>query len=82
MDGKQSEYDYLNFFKDYTIKNNITREEEIQFSDKIFKVNKKLVPVNNSYNNYNLYKDRKYTRLDCLSYVSRIILNYNRLNGK
>ena len=40
MEGKQSEYDYLNFFKDYTIKNNITREEEIQFSDKILKVNK------------------------------------------
>ena len=40
MEGKQSEYDFLNFFKDYTIKNNITREEEIQFSDKILKVNK------------------------------------------
>ena len=37
MEGKQSEYDYLNFFKDYTIKNNITREEEIQFSEKNIK---------------------------------------------
>ena len=36
--------------------------------DKIFKVNKKLVPINNSYKNYNLYKDRKYTRLDCVVY--------------
>lgn len=48
--------------------------------DKIFKVNKKLVPINNSYKNYNLYKDRKYTRLDCVAYVSRVILNYNKLN--
>ena len=40
MDGKQSEYDFLNFSKKYNIKNNITREEEIQFSDKISKINK------------------------------------------
>ena len=40
MEGKQSEYDFLNFAKDYSIKNNITREEEIQFSDKIKKINK------------------------------------------
>ena len=37
MEGKQSEYDFLNFTKDYSIKNNITREEEIQFSDKVKK---------------------------------------------
>ena len=40
MEGKQSEYDFLNLTKDYSIKNNITREEEIQFSDKIKKINK------------------------------------------
>ena len=40
MEGKQSEYDFLNFTKDYSIKNNITREEEIQFSDKVQKINK------------------------------------------
>ena len=40
MDGKQSQYDFLNLSKSYSIKNNITREEEIQFSDKIYKVNK------------------------------------------
>ena len=40
MEGKQSEYDFLNFAKDYSIKNNITREEEIQFSDRIKKINK------------------------------------------
>ena len=40
MERKQSEYDFLNYAKDYTIKNNITREEEIQFSDKIKKINK------------------------------------------
>ena len=39
MDGKQSEYDFLNLSKNYTIKNNVTREEEIQFSDKITKIN-------------------------------------------
>ena len=39
MEGKQSEYDFLNLSKNYTIKNNITREEEIQFSDKIIKIN-------------------------------------------
>ena len=39
MEGKQSEYDFLNLSKNYTLKNNITREEEIQFSDKINKVN-------------------------------------------
>ena len=40
MEGKQSEYDFLNYSKNYNIKNNITREEEIQFSDKISKINK------------------------------------------
>ena len=40
MEGKQSEYDFLNLSKNYTIKNNITREEEIQFSDKVLKINK------------------------------------------
>lgn len=50
--------------------------------DKVFKINKNNIPLNNSYRNYRLYEDRKYTRLDCLSYVSRIILNYNRLNRK
>ena len=40
MEGKQSEYDFLNFTKDFTIKNNVTREEEIQFSDTVQKINK------------------------------------------
>ena len=40
MEGKQSEYDFLDLSKNYSIKNNITREEEIQFSDKILKINK------------------------------------------
>ena len=39
MEGKQSEYDFLNLSKNYSIKSNITREEEIQFSDKITKIN-------------------------------------------
>ena len=41
MDGKQSEYDFLKFSKDYKITNNITRDEEILFSDKVKKINKK-----------------------------------------
>ena len=40
MEGKKSEYDFLDFTKDYSIKNNITRDEEIQFSDKVQKINK------------------------------------------
>lgn len=38
MEGKQSECDFLNFRKDFSTKNNITRDEEIQFSDKIQKI--------------------------------------------
>ena len=41
MEGKQSEYDFLKFSKDYKITNNITRDEEILFSDKVKKINKK-----------------------------------------
>ena len=40
METLQSEYDFLNLSKNYLIKSNITREEEIQFSDKIYKINK------------------------------------------
>ena len=40
MDSKQSEYDFLNLTNDYSIKKNITRDEELQFSDKIQKINK------------------------------------------
>ena len=36
----QSEYDFLNFSKDHYIKTNVTREEQIEFSDKIIKINK------------------------------------------
>jgi serine/threonine protein kinase len=41
MDGKQSEYDYLNFSKNNTVVNNITLGEGIKFSDKIDKINPK-----------------------------------------
>ena len=40
MEEKQSEYDFLNLSKNYSVKTNITRDEEIQFSDKIDKINK------------------------------------------
>ena len=40
MEEPQSEYDFLNFSKDHYIKTNVTREETIEFSDKIYKINK------------------------------------------
>ena len=40
MEDLQSEYDFLNFSKDHYIKTNVTREESIQFSDKIIKINR------------------------------------------
>ena len=40
MEEKQSEYDFLNLWKDIAMKKNIIREEIIQFSDKIIKINK------------------------------------------
>ena len=40
MDGNQREYDFLNLWKDITVKRNIIRDETIQFSDKILKINK------------------------------------------
>ena len=35
------------------------------------------IPLNFSFRNFNVNKDKKYTKLDCLSYVSRVILNFN-----
>ena len=35
----QSEYDFLNYSKDHYIKTNVTRDENIEFSDKIIKIN-------------------------------------------
>ena len=40
MEDSQSEYDFLNFSNDHYIKTNITRDEVIEFSDKIYKINK------------------------------------------
>ena len=40
MEDKQSEYDFLDIWKDLWIKKNIIREEIIKFSDKIKKINK------------------------------------------
>ena len=40
MEDQQSEYDFLNYSKDHYIKTNVTRDESIQFSDKIIKINK------------------------------------------
>ena len=40
MEEKQSEYDFLDLWKDIALKKNIIREEIIKFSDKIMKINK------------------------------------------
>ena len=40
MEDLQSEYDFLNFSKDDYIKTNVTRDESIQYSDKIIKINR------------------------------------------
>ena len=40
MEESSSEYDFLNFAKDHNIKTNITRDEVIEFSDKLYKYNK------------------------------------------
>ena len=40
MEETSSEYDFLNFSKDHHIKTNVTRDEQIDFSDKLYKYNK------------------------------------------
>ena len=40
MKENQSEYDFLNLSQNYSVKTNITRDEEIQFSDKVSKNNR------------------------------------------
>ena len=40
MEGQQINYDFLNLSNNYSIKNNVTRDEEIQFSDEVEKINK------------------------------------------
>ena len=40
MDDLQSEYDFLNFSKDDYTKTNVTKDESIQYSDKIIKINR------------------------------------------
>ena len=39
MEDLQREYDFLNFSKDDYIKTNVTKNESIQYSDKIIKIN-------------------------------------------
>ena len=40
MEGQQVNYDFLNLSNNYSIKNYVTRDEEIQFSDEVEKINK------------------------------------------
>lgn len=35
------------------------------------------IPLNFSFKNFNFDNSKKYTKLDCLNYVSRVILNFN-----
>ena len=69
METLQSEYDFLNLSKNYLIKSNITREEEIQFSDKIYKINKynwkqERIIIITDKAIYNLKKDTLKRRID------------------
>ena len=69
METLQSEYDFLNLSKNYLIKSNITREEEIQFSDKIYKINRynwkqERIIIITDKAIYNLKKDTLKRRID------------------
>ena len=69
MEGKKNVNDHLNYLNNYTIKNNITREEEILFTDKISKINKygwsqerNIIITNKAI--YNLKKTKQKRRID------------------
>ena len=63
MKGKQSEYDFLNLAQNYSVISNITRDEEIQFSDKINKINKYFWPQERNIivTNKAIYNLKKFT---------------------
>lgn len=46
-------------------------------TDYCFSYNKRNVPKNNQFKNCFIFIGKKYTRLDCYLYISRVILNYN-----
>ena len=43
----------------------------------VFNYKKRNIPKNNQFLNFVIDNNKKYTRLDCYSYVSKTILNYN-----
>lgn len=46
-------------------------------SDYVFSYKKRNYPKNSQFQNFYIDNNKKYTRLDCYSYVSRVILTYN-----
>ena len=84
MEGKQSEYDFLSLTNDYSIKKNITRDEELQFSDKVQKINKNgwkqgriMLLTDNAI--YNLKKNSLKRRID---YKTIIGMTLSRLSNE
>lgn len=57
------------YLKGYSIKSIV---------DYVFKYSNRNVPKNYSFGNSFVVNKKKYSRLDCDFYVSRVILNYNR----
>ena len=76
---EQSEYDYLNYTKNYYIQNNITKSEVIDLSDKIIKINKygfkqerTIIITNEAI--YNLRKTALRRRID-LKYIMGVTIS-------
>ena len=45
--------------------------------DTVFRYSNSNLPINISFKNFVIDSDRRYTRMDCISYVAKVILNYN-----
>ena len=79
MDDNKSEYDFLKYAKDNNIKTNVTKDELIEFSDKIYKINKygfkqerNIIITNKAI--YNLKKTSLKRRID-LKWIKGITLS-------
>lgn len=45
----------------------------------VFRYSSGNIPINYSFKNFPIDSDKKYTKVDCLNYVSRVILNFNSI---
>lgn len=48
----------------------------------VFNYKKRNIPKNNQFLNLVIDNNKKYTRLDCYSYIAKTILNYNSMKNK